>query len=92
MISKEFFKSSLVYSVVGALPLAASVLLLPFYTNLLSTADFGRLALYISFSFLIQILVSFGLDSYITVQHIEFKSDPALLRENMSAITTSFLV
>ncbi len=91
MISKEFFKSSLVYSVVGALPLAASVFLLPFYTNLLSTADFGRLALYISFSFLIQILVSFGLDSYITVQYIEFKSDPDLLRENMSAITTAFL-
>jgi len=91
MISKEFFKSSLVYSVVGALPLAASVLLLPFYTNLLSTADFGRLALYISFSFLIQIMVSFGLDSYITVQYIEYQSDRRLLRENMSAITTAFL-
>ncbi|HNW60361.1 MAG TPA: oligosaccharide flippase family protein [bacterium] len=91
MISRQFFKSSLIYSVTGALPLAASVLLLPFYTNLLSTGDFGRLALYISFCFLMQILVSFGLDSYITVQYIEYRSDPGLLRANMSGIVTSFL-
>jgi O-antigen/teichoic acid export membrane protein len=91
MISRHFFKSSLIYSVVGALPLAASVLLLPFYTNLLSTADFGRLALYISFSFLMQILVSFGLDSYITVQYIEYQSDARLLKENLSHILSTFL-
>ncbi|HOT97734.1 MAG TPA: oligosaccharide flippase family protein [bacterium] len=91
MISRQFFKSSLIYSVTGALPLAASVLLLPFYTNLLSTGDFGRLALFISFSFLMQILVSFGLDSYITVQYIEYRNDSGLLKQNMSGILTAFL-
>jgi O-antigen/teichoic acid export membrane protein len=92
MISRQFFKSSLIYSVVGALPLAASVFLLPFYTNLLSASDFGKLALYISFAFLIQILVSFGLDSYITVQYIEHQSDRRQLKESMGAIVTTFLV
>lgn len=75
MISKEFIKSSFVYSFIGALPLASSFILLPFYTNLLTTNDFGMLMLYIAFTALIQIIVNFGLDNFVALYYVEVRDD-----------------
>lgn len=91
MISKQFLKSSAVYSIIGSSSLAWSVILLPFYTQLLKPADFGNLALYTGFSFLIQILVNFSLDSYIVVHYVEYRNDRPTLRGCMGTITWSLL-
>jgi O-antigen/teichoic acid export membrane protein len=91
MISKQFLKSSTVYSLVGALPLAWGFILLPFYTSLLTPEDFAIFALYTGFSALIQILVNFGLDSYLVVHYIEFCHDPHQLRNQVGTTVISLL-
>ena len=92
MISKNFLKSSFIYTVIGALPLASSIILLPFYTNFLDTSDFGILAIYISFTFLIQIIVNFGFDVYIGIHFFEYKDNKEKLREYVGTVVVSLLV
>lgn len=72
MISKSFLKSSFIYTVVGSLPLASSILLLPFYGNssLLSTSDFGILAIYIILSELARVLFTFSADNFLGINFI----------------------
>ncbi len=60
-------RSTITYTIIGTLPVASSLLLLPFFTNFLSTADYGRLSLYIGFTLLVQVLTTFGLDSWVGV-------------------------
>jgi len=91
MISKQFFKSSTVYSIVGALPLAWGFILLPFYTSLLTPADFAAFALYTGFSALIQILVNAGLDSYLVVHYIEYHDDAAAARHQVGTTVIALL-
>jgi O-antigen/teichoic acid export membrane protein len=91
MISKKFIKSSFIYSVIGSLPLASAVLLLPFYTNLLTISDFGILALYISFSYLIQIIVNFALDTNIGVSYFEYNDNKEKLKEYIRTIVSLLL-
>lgn len=81
MVSKSFLKSSFIYSVIGALPLASSILLLPVYTNFLSTQDFGLLALFIAFTALLQIIVNFAIDNYIVINYYESKDNPDKIKK-----------
>lgn len=78
-ISKSFIKSSFIYSFIGALPLASSVLLLPFYGNsgLLSTEDFGLLAIYIALSELVRVLFIYSADNYLGINYIHNADTPA---------------
>lgn len=82
-ISKSFIKSSFIYSFIGALPLASSVLLLPFYGNsdLLSTSDFGLLAIYIALSELVRILFIYSADNYLGINFIHNSDSPAQTRK-----------
>lgn len=82
-ISKSFIKSSFIYSFIGALPLASSVLLLPFYGNssLLSTDDFGLLAIYIALSELVRILFSYSADNYLGINFIHNSETPSQRRK-----------
>lgn len=75
MISKNFIKSSLTYTLAGALPTASALILLPFYTHHLSTEVYGAFAIYLSFSLLIQIIVTFSFDTSVYIHFHEFKSD-----------------
>ncbi len=77
MISKSFIKSSFIYTVVGSLPLASSILLIPFYGNsaLLSTSDFGLLAIYIGLSELARVLFTFSVDNFMGVNFIHYNSN-----------------
>lgn len=86
MISKTFFKSSFVYTFIGALPLATSLVLLPFYTYFLSTSQFGQLALYISFTLLVQVLVSFSLEQAVMVHYHDYKTDELKAGEFIGSI------
>lgn len=92
MISKSFLKSSFIYTVIGSLPLASSIILLPFYTNFLDTSDFGVLAIYISFTFLIQIIANFGFDTYIGIHFFEYKNDKEKLRGYIGTLVVSLLI
>jgi len=90
MISKKFIKSSFTYSVIGSLPMVSGFVLLPFYTNLLSTDDFGMLMIYILFSQLIQIIVNFGMDNFVPINFINTKDDR--IKQTESVATSTMLL
>jgi O-antigen/teichoic acid export membrane protein len=92
MISQKFIKSSLIYTIAGALPLASGFILLPFYANLLSTTNFGLLALYISITFIFQIIAGFSLDSYISIYYFDCKDDVAKLKKDIGTISSVLLI
>ena len=90
MVSKSFIKSSVTYTVIGALPFASSILLLPFYgnKNLLSTDDFGLLAIFIILSELARILFSFSAESFLGNTYIHYRNSKA---DEKKFLGTSFL-
>jgi O-antigen/teichoic acid export membrane protein len=92
MISKNLIKSSVIYTIIGALPLMSAFFLLIFYTNYLTTSDYGALVIYISFTGFIQILINLGLDAFIGVSYFESKHDKALLKSRIGAITGYLLI
>ncbi|HEU5291880.1 MAG TPA: oligosaccharide flippase family protein, partial [Cyclobacteriaceae bacterium] len=88
MISRNFIKSSLVYTIAGALPMASAILLLPFYMLSLSTSDFGALSVYLAFSLLVQLVVTYSFDTSLYVHYHEFKND----KPKLSAFVSSAFV
>ncbi len=94
MIKKDFFKSSLVYTISAGLSTAASFLLLPFYTNthLLTVSDFGALSLYLGLSLLVQLVTSFGLDYYVVVSYHELSDKPAELKSKVASLNGYLIV
>lgn len=87
MISKSFFKSSLIYSVVGALPMLSGFILLPFYTSdLLSEKNYGYLTLHLSFTLLFQSFIILCLENFIGPVIFESKHDPKELKKKISSI------
>ena len=86
MISRQFFKSSIIYSLVGALPYASGFLLLPWFTAYLTPRQFGINALYIALMYFIQIVSSFGLDMSAGVMYFDYKDDKKKLREFLGTI------
>lgn len=93
MISKSFIKSSFIYSVVGSLPLATSIVLLPFYgnDNLLSTHDFGLLAVYIVFTELVRLLFNYSIGAYMGTNYIRY-SDSAERQRKMIGTSILFML
>ena len=91
MISKKFLKSSIIYSVTGALPYATGIILIPFFTNKLSPQDFGLNTLYLAIMYFIQIISSFGLDTYIGIHYFEYKDNKQKLSENIGTVILSLL-
>ncbi len=69
MISKSFIKSSLLFTLGGALPMLAGILLLPFYTNKLGDSLYTQVLFYISISMLFQILFSFSIENYFGIKY-----------------------
>jgi len=86
MISKQFFKSSLIYSLIGALPYTTGVILIPFYTAKLTPEQFGINAIYFTFLYIVQLVSSAGLDTYIGVNYFQFKDDNKKLREFVGTV------
>jgi O-antigen/teichoic acid export membrane protein len=76
MISKGFLKSSIVYTIGGALPMVAGIVLLPFYTNNLNDLHFLQVAFYISIALLFQILFTFSLDTFFGVKYTQLTGKP----------------
>lgn len=92
MIRRKFISESLIYTLTGALPLASGLVLLPFYTNWLTSDQFGLLALYIAITMFLQILFNFGFDNYIGISYIDNKSKPEIQSEIIGTIVLSLLL
>jgi len=92
MISKKFLTSSFVYTVVSALPLASSVILLPFYTWYLKTDIFGELSIYISFTLLVQLIANFSMDGAIPVFYYNYNNDKERLKTYIGSIVSAMLI
>jgi O-antigen/teichoic acid export membrane protein len=88
MISKRFIKSSLIYTLAGALPMASAIILLPFYVLYLPTEAYGALSVCLAFSALVQILATYSFDTSLYIHYHELKADPARLA---SFISSSFV-
>jgi O-antigen/teichoic acid export membrane protein len=73
MIKFSFIKESLFYTIGNALPMLASVILLPFYANLLTTTNYVALSFYIGIAILFQIIFSFSFEQYYGVIYTEVK-------------------
>lgn len=78
-ISRKFLRSSLIYTLAGALPMASALVLLPFYVGHLSTSDFGALSIYFAFSYFIQLLTTYSFDTSLYIHFHEYKRTPAKL-------------
>lgn len=70
------------------MPTASALILLPFYIHHLSTEVYGALSIYLIFSLLIQILVTFSFDSSIYIHYHEFKND----RKKLSVFVSSAFI
>lgn len=92
MISKKLIKSSFVYTIVGALPLASAFFLLLFYTNYLTTSLYGSLVIFVSFTGFIQIIFNLGLDTYIGISYFDNRHNNELLRSKIGTITGYLLI
>ena len=88
-ISKGFIKSSLIYTLAGMLPMASALLLLPFYIAGLDTSVYGALSIYLAFSLLIQILVTYSFDTALYIYFHEYKNDQQKLA---SFISSAFML
>lgn len=71
--------------------MASVVLLIP-YTQNLSVALYGEFAIYISFALLVQILMNFGIDTYLSVHYYDHKDDPDRLKIFLSEITGAIFI
>lgn len=86
MISRNFIKSSMIYSVIGALPFVAGIILIPFFTSTLTTDQFGVNALYFSLITLFQVIINYCLDMYIGVRYFDYMNDPAQLKKHIGSV------
>lgn len=85
MISKNFIKTSAIYTLAGSLPLASAFILLPFYLGFLPKEVYGALSLYLAFSLFIQILVAYSFDTSLYIHFHEYKNDPEKLKSFISS-------
>ena len=92
MISKQFFKSSIIYSLVGSLPYISGIILIPFFTIYLTPQQFGVNALFYSMMVFFQVLAGFGMDYFIGVYYYEYKDKKQQLRELMGTVLLLSLV
>jgi O-antigen/teichoic acid export membrane protein len=92
MISKSFLKSSIVYTIGGALPVLAGLILLPFYTNYLSDLQYTQVAFYISVSLLLQILFSYSIESYFGIKYTQLHNDPHAQKKFVGTVSILLLL
>jgi O-antigen/teichoic acid export membrane protein len=92
MISRRFIKSSLIYSLIGSLPLVSGVILIPFFTSKLNTDQFGVNAIYFSLITLFQVIINYGIDMYIGVRYFDYKDNTEMLNKHIGNVFSVSLV
>lgn len=91
-ISKAFVKSSFIYTLAGSLPMASALILLPFYTFYLSPSAFGALAIYSTFTLLVQYLTTYSFDVSLYIHFHEYKHDQYKLARFVSSAFVLMLI
>jgi O-antigen/teichoic acid export membrane protein len=92
MISKSFLKSSIVFTIGGALPMLAGIILLPFYTNFLTDVLYTHVLFHISVSLLFQILFSFSIESYFGIKYTQLNDEPDNQKKFIGTVSILLLV
>lgn len=92
MISKSFLKTSIVFTVGGALPMVASIILLPFYANYLTETNYAQLLFYILISSLFQILFSFSVESYFGIKYSHLYEEPEKQKRFIGTVSSLLLL
>jgi len=92
MISRQFFKSSIIYSAVGALPYASGFILLFWYTAWLTPEQFGINALYLPLLLFVQIISTFGLDMTAGLLYFDYKQERQRLREYLGTVFSGLII
>jgi O-antigen/teichoic acid export membrane protein len=91
LISFRFLKSSLIYTLSGALPLATGLLLVGFYARFLDAVQYGKLSLYMGFILLMQVVMAAGLETSFQFFYLQDKDQPALRARSVSTVFSSIL-
>jgi len=92
MISRSFLKSSIIYTLGGSLPMVASLALLPFYTNFLTSLQYTQVSFYISISLLLQIFFSFTIESYFGVKYTQLSNQPDQQKKFVGTVSVLLLL
>lgn len=92
MITKKFIRNSILYTIAGSLPMASAIILLPFYIRYLTTPVYGELILYMGFSMLVQIFVTYSFDTSIYSYYHDFKHDRKQLDVFVSSVFSFILM
>ena len=92
MISKSFLKSSIVFTIGGALPMLAGIILLPFYTNFLTDILYTQVLFHISVSLLFQILFSFSIESYFGIKYTQLNDEPESQKKFIGTVSMLLLL
>lgn len=94
MISRSFLSSSIVFTIGGALPMLAGIIMLPFYANenYLNAAEYTQLLFYIGVSLLFQILFSFSTESYFGVQYTKLADEPEKQKRFIGTVASLLLL
>ena len=92
MISKSFLKSSIIYTIGGALPVVAGLVLLPFYTNYLNDLQYTQVTFYISVSLLLQILFSYSIESYFGIKYTQLSGSSSEQRKFVGTVSVLLLL
>ncbi|MGP8217620.1 MAG: lipopolysaccharide biosynthesis protein [Bacteroidia bacterium] len=89
---KKLFTSTVLYTIGGLLPMLSGLILLFPYTQQLMPADYGALAIFISFTAFIQIILNYGIDNFIAIYYFEHKDDPEGLRKFVGTIVALLII
>jgi O-antigen/teichoic acid export membrane protein len=93
LITKKFIRNSVIYTIAGALPMASAIILLPVYVEYIKSASvYGALILYMGFSLLVQVLVTYSFDTSIYNFYHDFKHNRAQLSVFVSSVFTFILL
>jgi O-antigen/teichoic acid export membrane protein len=92
MISRTFFKSSLIYTLIGSLPYVSGFILLFWFTAWLTPAQFGVNALYLSLMYFVQIVSTAGWDLSVGVLHFDYRDDRTKLKEFLGTVFTGLII
>ncbi len=74
------------------MPLLTSVVLLIPYTQNLNTGLYGELALYLALSLFIQILANYGIDTYVSIHHLDYQDQPEKLKQFVGTLVSALLI
>ncbi len=88
---KFFFTSTFLYTLGSLFPTLSGLVLLFPYTQNLSIGDYGTLAILISFTLFMQIVINYGIDNYIAIHYFNFNDNPLQLKRFISTMAIFLL-